>query len=167
MNAIGNPLPHFYDGRLVRISGRLTSENGKTLIPIYSKEQLVLLPDSSRLAAGLPAPPAGNTIKSAIAPGFPGGYTVWMDFLARNLKPPAELSVGAKKTVVVQFLVKADGSIQNIQVVESAGPQFDNEVLRVLARMPRWKAAVENGKPVDAIVTQPVTFQGVQALKSF
>ncbi len=167
MNAIGNPLPHFYDGKMVRISGRLNSVNGKKFIPIYRKEQLVLLQDSSRLTTSQPALPANNTIKSAIAPGFPGGYPVWMDFLARNLKPPAELGIGAKKTVVVQFLVKADGSIQNIQVVESAGPQFDNEVLRVLARMPRWKAAIENGKAVDAIVTQPVTFQGVQALKPF
>ena len=73
------------------------------------------------------------------------------------------MGIGEKKTVVVQFMVTADGSIQNIKVVESAGDAFDKEVLRVLARMPKWKAAVEGGNNVNALVTQPVTFHGVQS----
>ncbi|HVG39979.1 MAG TPA: energy transducer TonB [Chitinophagaceae bacterium] len=93
-----------------------------------------------------------------IPPAFPGGYDVLINFLNKNLNPPAELKAGEKKTAVVQFLVKADGSIDDIRITQSAGLTFDNELLRVLRRMPIWKPAVENGKPVDAIVTQPVTF---------
>ncbi len=62
------------------------------------------------------------------------------------------------KIAVVQFLVKADGSINDLQIKESAGLAFDNEAIRVLKRMPKWKPASEKGKAVDAIVTQPVIF---------
>ena len=167
---LGNPPPQFFDGKTVRISGRVITVNGKPFIHIYNKEQLVLLQEAIPATGSntAPATPVINTnaagsVKRTQAPAFPGGYPVWMDFLSRNLKPPIEMGVGEKKTVVVQFMVNADGSIQNIKVVESAGDAFDKEVLRVLARMPRWKAATEDGKSVNAIVTQPVTFHGVQS----
>ena len=94
----------------------------------------------------------------AIAPRFPGGNEVLLSFLNRNLKPPPELPNGEKKILVVQFLVKADGSVSDIQIKQSPGLSFDNELLRVLKRMPKWKPASENGKAVDAVVTQTVTF---------
>jgi len=64
-------------------------------------------------------------------------------------------------------LVTADGSIDDMEIVQSGGLYFDNELLRVLKRMPKWKPAIENGKAVSATVTQPVTFYGAAALKSF
>lgn len=73
------------------------------------------------------------------------------------------MAPGERKTVVVKFNVSADGSISNIQVVQSAGAAFDAEVLRVMARMPKWKSAIENGKPANAVITQPVTFFGALA----
>jgi len=93
-----------------------------------------------------------------VAPAFPGGEEVWTSFLRRNLNPPAELKAGENKEVVVQFLVTADGTVNDIRIIQSAGPSFDKEVLRVLKRMPKWKSAIENGRPVDATVTQTVTF---------
>jgi len=96
--------------------------------------------------------------QKAIAPAFPGGEEVWTSFLRRNLNPPAELKPGESKVVVVQFLVTADGSVNDIKIIQTAGPSYDKEVLRVLKRMPKWKSAIENGRPVDAIVTQSVTF---------
>lgn len=94
----------------------------------------------------------------AVAPAFPGGEEVWTAFLKRNLNPPAELKADESKVVVVQFLVTADGSVDNIKIIQTAGPAFDKEVLRVLKRMPKWKSAIENGRPTDATVTQSITF---------
>jgi TonB family protein len=91
-------------------------------------------------------------------PAFPGGEQVWMNFLKRNINPPAELATGEKRTVVVQFSVNSDGSTTNFKIVESQGPAYDNEVLRVLRRMPKWKSAVQDGQPTDAVVTQSITF---------
>ncbi|RYE23079.1 MAG: TonB family protein [Sphingobacteriales bacterium] len=92
------------------------------------------------------------------APAFPGGKEVFVRFLNKNVKPVYELVPGEKKTAVVQFMVTADGSLNNLQIKQSTDSEFDNELLRILHRMPKWKPALDNGKKVDAVVTQTVTF---------
>ena len=89
---------------------------------------------------------------------FPGGENTWMNFLKRNLHPPSELKTNEKKIVQVQFLVAENGAIKELEIVQSAGPAFDKEVLRVLKRMPYWKPEIKNGQPVNAIVTKSITF---------
>ncbi len=98
-----------------------------------------------------------KTLQNTIA-AFPGGVEVWESFLKRNLKPPTELAPNEKKMVQVQFLINADGSVTNIQIVQSAGATFDKEALRVLKRMPYWKPGIENGRAKNSIVTQSITF---------
>lgn len=163
----GNEPANYYKGKRVRVTGRIITNNNKPYIELVQREQLQVLEDSGAIVQNAPRPvntTANNTTAMAApsrAPGFPGGYQVWMDFLNRNLKPPTELAAGEKKTVVVKFSVSADGTVSNIQIVQSAGDAFDKEVLRVLGRMPKWKAAFENGQPANATITQPVTFYGV------
>lgn len=89
--------------------------------------------------------------------GFPGGNDVFLNFLNRNWKLQGRLPSG-DKTVTIQLQVMADGSIKNAQIKQSAGAAFDNEILRILKRMPKWKPAVEKGKQVDTIITLPLTF---------
>ena len=55
-----------------------------------------------------------------------------------------------------------DGRISNIEFVQSAGSAYDNEVVRVLKKMPRWKPAQQNGQNVTTTFTQPVIFQAVE-----
>jgi len=92
-------------------------------------------------------------------PQFPGGSLAWQKFLERNLTPPADLEPGEKRSVLVRFSVDEGGVITNFQVVQSGGADFDNEVIRVLKKMPRWLPAIQAGKPVAVSFTQPVTFQ--------
>jgi TonB family protein len=96
-------------------------------------------------------------LKSSSA-AFPGGEDVWVNFLKRNLHPPSELKANEKKVVQVQFIVNEDGSIKEVEIVQSAGPSFDKEVIRVLKRMPYWKPAVENGRRVNTLITKSITF---------
>lgn len=91
-------------------------------------------------------------------PQFPGGSEAWLKFLGRHLTPPADLDAGEKRSVLVRFAVDEEGTVTNFQVVQSGGEDFDNEVIRVLKRMPRWLPAIQNGKPVAVSFTQPVTF---------
>jgi TonB family protein len=91
-------------------------------------------------------------------PGFPGGKEVLLAFLNRNLKPVAELANGEKKMAVIEIQVAPDGSVNNINIQTSAGTSFDNELVRILHRMPRWKPALQNGQPVDGSVTHSFTF---------
>ena len=95
-------------------------------------------------------------------PEFPGGQHAWVSFLQRNLIAPEELQPGETKTVSIRFFVDTDGSVAGFEVVKSAGRSFDNEVIRVLKRMPKWKPAIQNGLAVKRVFTQPVSFVGVE-----
>jgi protein TonB len=118
-------------------------------------------------------PPSGSVVKeepktnSDIVPverepEFPGGQEAWLNFLRKNLIAPEGLEPGEKKTVAIRFLVSADGTVAIFQVLQSAGKVFDNEVIRVLKKMPKWKPAIQNGQPAARAFTQPVTFVGVE-----
>lgn len=90
-------------------------------------------------------------------PAFPGGKDVFLAFLNRNLKLQSS-SGESRKVASVQFLVSADGSVSNIQIRQSAGAPYDDELLRILKRMPKWKPAIEDGKQVQAVVVQQIVF---------
>ena len=66
------------------------------------------------------------------------------------------------KLCMVKFIVGEDGKVTAFEVVQSGGAAFDNEVIRVLKKMPQWKPAIQNGQTVKAMFTQPVTFQSVE-----
>lgn len=98
------------------------------------------------------------TVGITAAPHFPGGTAAWLRFLSRNLRAPAGMEAGEKKSVLVRFLVGADGSITQFEVLQSGGAAFDREVIRVLKNGPKWAPALQNGRPVSTTFTQPVTF---------
>ena len=104
-----------------------------------------------------PPPPLPNSAAS-----FPGGQQAWMNFLNKYLRTPDELEAGQKRTVLVRFAVGEDGSITKFEIIQSGGAAFDNEVIRVLKKMPKWKPAVQNGQNVSVMFTQPVTFMAYE-----
>lgn len=95
---------------------------------------------------------------SQIPPEFPGGTEAWINYLQRMLRVPDDLEAGDRKTVLVKFVVNADGDVTDAIVIKSGGNAFDKEVLRVISRMPKWKPGKQNGKAVAVYFTQPVTF---------
>ena len=100
-------------------------------------------------------PPALTT-----AVEFPGGQKALMNFLNKYLRTPDELEAGQKKTVQVRFSVAEDGSVTQFEVLQSGRIAFDNEVIRVLKKMPKWKPAVQNGRNVPVMFTQPRNIYG-------
>jgi protein TonB len=92
---------------------------------------------------------------------FPGGQEAWLRFLNKHLRSPGELEAGQKRTVLVRFAVGMDGRITQFEIIQSGGDSFDKEVLRVLKKMPAWEPAIQNGRHVSVMFTQPVTFMSV------
>ena len=126
------------------------------------KKNNLLNSDTAFVATGEPSEdPINTTIAPQVvrnrAAAFPGGEDVWMNFLNKNIQVPAELKSNERKIVMVQFVVKENGSINELEIVKSGGPAFDKEVLRVLKRMPYWKPAVEEGLPVASTVIKEIT----------
>lgn len=111
--------------------------------------------------------PDGNTKQSEFIPverdpEFPGGRDALNKFLARNLNSPSNLEDGEIKTVRIRFKVDKDGQVKNFEIVTSGGNEFDNEVVRVCKKMPRWIPALQNGTNVPVSYVLPVTFIGAE-----
>lgn len=93
-------------------------------------------------------------------PEFPGGATEFMKWLTKNLRyPPQAQQRKVQGKVVAQFIVNKDGSISNIELLKRVEPSLDNEALRVLRLMPRWKAGQQDAKPCRTQVCIPIVFK--------
>jgi len=99
--------------------------------------------------------------KVEIEPSFPGGNTEWKKFVERNLNAGVPVKNNApvgNYTVIVQFIVKRDGSISNIKTLTKHGYGMEDEAIRIIAKGPRWIPAKQNGHDVNAYRKQPITF---------
>ena len=93
-------------------------------------------------------------------PEFPGGMGECMKFLSKNIKYPVEaMENNVQGRVIIQFVVKKDGSISNPTVARSVDPLLDEEALRVVNAMPKWKPGMHEGKAVNVKYTLPVMFK--------
>ncbi|MEO6455758.1 MAG: energy transducer TonB [Ginsengibacter sp.] len=93
-----------------------------------------------------------------ILPQFPGGINELIKFLRRNLNTPQQLEEDEVISVKVKFIVNYNGSLMGFEVVETGGAAFDNEVLRVLMKMPKWLPGKSKGENVSAYFIVPVKF---------
>ena len=93
-------------------------------------------------------------------PEFPNGQAALLKWIADNIKYPtiAEEN-GIQGRVVCTFVVERDGSITYVKVARSIDPSLDNEAVRVLSQMPKWKPGRQNGKRVRVRYTAPVMFK--------
>ena len=90
-------------------------------------------------------------------PEFPGGQKALFEYLASNVRYPDADITGR---VIVQFLVQADGSITDVEVVRSMGyPKFDEEAKRVISEMPKWVWKHDPGEFAPVRFTVPVDFK--------
>lgn len=102
----------------------------------------------------------GHPEKVDIPAEFPGGINKARQFIANNIKYPDEaVENGVNGTVQVKFTIELDGSISNITILRKLGYGCDEEVIRVLKRMPKWSPAQLNGKNVRSYFTMPVSFR--------
>lgn len=94
-----------------------------------------------------------------VMPNFPGGQQALMQFLAKNIKYPAEAQAkGIQGRVIISFIIKKDGSIDNAKIVRGVDPNLDKEALRVINAMPKWTPGTQRGEAVNVKYTVPVQF---------
>ena len=92
-------------------------------------------------------------------PAFPGGTTALKQWLSKRIRyPKAAEKQGIQGSVLVDFIVEKNGSITNVHIVRSIHPLLNNEALRVVRRMPRWKPGELKGRKVRVRFRLPVIF---------
>lgn len=91
---------------------------------------------------------------------FPGGLQGLMKWLGKTIKyPPKAQKNKVEGKVVVHFIIEKDGSISEVEIIESVDPDLDKEALRIVKKMPKWKPGKLNGNPVRTYFTLPVNFR--------
>jgi periplasmic protein TonB len=55
-------------------------------------------------------------------------------------------------------VVEKDGSISNIKMLRGIGAGCDEEALRVVSMMPKWKPGRQNGREVRVQFNLPIAF---------
>ena len=107
-----------------------------------------------------------NTSKSAIPtyvevmPEFPGGQAALMKWLSDNINYPIiaqERNIQGR--VTLRFVVKPDGSVDDVVVMKGLDPSCDKEAVRVIKKMPNWLPGRQNGNAVSVYYSLPVVFK--------
>ena len=62
-------------------------------------------------------------------------------------------------TLVARFVVGKDGKLGKIAIVSGLCEEADEMVVRLLGESPAWTPARKDGKPVAAVLFQPILFQ--------
>ncbi len=119
--------------------------------------------DASKQAAEVKHPEVtGDEIFQVVEhqPEFPGGMEALMKHLSKEIKYPKEAQEqGTQGRVIVQFVVRKDGSITDAKVMKPVDPLLDAEALRVVSEMPNWIPGKQRGEAVNVRFTLPVTFR--------
>lgn len=90
---------------------------------------------------------------------FPGGPTELKKYLASNIQyPPAAREAGYQGVVILEFVVEKDGSIKQVNVLSGVCASIDEEAIRVVKSMPKWKPGENNGQKCRSFFNLPITF---------
>ena len=85
-------------------------------------------------------------------------------YLQENITVPEkykDMDTQATYRVMVKFVVEADGSVTEVETVkpEPSKQDLNDEAVRVVKGMPKWKPGTQDGKPVRVRYILPVTYK--------
>lgn len=109
-----------------------------------------------------PPPPPKEEIFTFVEqpPTFPGGDEALAKYLSNNIRyPHLATENGISGTVFVSFVVDSEGQIKDVKTVGAAkGGGLEDEAIRVVKKMPKWKPGKQNGRQVSVQFNLPIRF---------
>lgn len=93
---------------------------------------------------------------------FPGGMQAMGNFVAANIVyPDSAIRNGISGKCYISFVVDVDGTLSNIRVVRGIKdcPVCDQEAVRVIKMMPKFKPGMKDGVPVKVTYNVPISFK--------
>lgn len=146
--------------------------NGSYMIQIYAQEKaevsvvdvIVLQESSKNIQNSRQIERPYNSVEQM--PQFPGGEEALKNYIKESLQyPRIAQENGVQGQVIVRFIVKKDGNIEDIQVLRSLYPACDKEAIHLVESMPKWTPGMQNGKAVDVYQVIPVKFRQEEVIK--
>jgi TonB family protein len=93
-------------------------------------------------------------------PQFPTGEDGLGRFIAEFIRYPSRAKEeNIQGRILCSFIVRKDGTISNLEVVNGLDSDLDNEALRVLSTMPKWTPGLNDNKPVSVKCILPIDFK--------
>jgi murein L,D-transpeptidase YafK len=91
-------------------------------------------------------------------PEFPAGGEAFLNYLQQLGKEMVAYLPGSmqKAFVQVEFIVDSDGVPVNFKVIKGVDDDFNDELITQLEKMPSWKPAMLNDKPVPKKMKQSI-----------
>lgn len=82
-------------------------------------------------------------------------FNVWV---LNNFKYPEEaIKQNITGKILVEFVVKADGTISSVKTLKSPSPLLTAEAERVIKSSPKWEPGEVDGKKVSVKLTLPIS----------
>ncbi|MBS4766584.1 TonB family protein [Alistipes sp. kh20] len=109
--------------------------------------------------------PAGDEpfLITEVMPSFQGGdLSAFRQWVQMHVRYPAEaMKQNIQGRVVTSFIVEKDGSVSNINVLQSPGKLLSDEASRVIGNVPAdaWAPGRQRGQAVRVKLTVPVDFR--------
>ena len=102
----------------------------------------------------------GTAAEFAYEAEFPGGEKECYKWISERIKYPAGcIAEGIQGRVIVSFVVKKDGSIDEVKTYRSPDPSLSKEAERLVKAMPKWQPAKQGGKTVNSKYMLPIMFR--------
>jgi TonB family protein len=157
-----------FSSATVNNSKAVTTINAKTTKALLTPaaDVVTIITDHSAISYKKKAvtdtvPKKDNKVFSEVesVPEFPGGLRAFGKFLADNIHyPAADRASKTEGSVIVSFIVEADGALSEIKAIRSPTQAMSEEAVRVLTRSPKWKPGYQNGYAVRVSYTVPINF---------
>jgi protein TonB len=107
----------------------------------------------------LPPPVSDPVVIADEMPVFKGGMDKLVPFLSSNMMYPERAKLmGIEGTVFVSFVVDEEGNVGRIKILKGIGGDCDEEAMRVVAKMPKWKPGRNAGQNVKVMFNLPIRF---------
>jgi len=98
--------------------------------------------------------------KAEQMPEYPGGDEALIKFIRENLKYPASAAqAGVEGRVTVRFVVDKKGNVTDATVIRGLNQACDDEAMRIINLMPRWKPGKQDGEKVAVYFVLPIVYK--------
>ncbi|MBP1630615.1 MAG: TonB family protein [Bacteroidetes bacterium] len=106
---------------------------------------------------------------SSIDPEFSGGLDSLKSYIERNLiYPKKAIDSNIQGKVYASFVIDTSGSISDIKILRGLSKECDEEAIRIIKSMPKWKPGYlwSSNTPDRVAYTLPILFKLPERLKS-